>query len=84
LTYLDSTEDVPEKEADRMHVRDNVKLASDAFNSNRKNTQWKVIEKQLENVLVHWRAQIGMQKKQVGQHSIWSDGTEPCPQEFKS
>lgn len=65
LSYLDSADEIPEKERDRLHNRDNVKLASEAFNRNRKNPHWKLIEKQLENVLVHWRARIGMEKKQV-------------------
>lgn len=65
LSYLDSSDEVPEKETDRLHNRDNVKLASEAFNRNRRNPQWRVIEKQLENVLIHWRARIGMEKKQV-------------------
>lgn len=56
---------MPEKETDRMHVRDNLKMASDAFNKSRKNPQWRLIEKQLENVLTHWRSRIGMEKKQV-------------------
>ena len=56
---------MPEKELDRLHNRDNVKLATEAFNRTRKNQQWRVIEKQLENVLIHWRARIGMEKKQV-------------------
>ena len=65
MTYLDSADEVPDKEADRMHIRDNVKLASEAYNKSRRNPQWKLIEKQLENVLIHWRARIGMEKKQV-------------------
>ncbi|XP_067952104.1 dnaJ homolog subfamily C member 13-like [Watersipora subatra] len=70
LTYLESDDEVPEKEKDRMHIRDNVQLATDAFNKGRKNPQWRLIEKQLENVLVHWRARIGMEKKQKDEKPV--------------
>lgn len=54
---------MPDKEIDRMHIRDNVKLASDAFNKNKRHPGLRLVEKQIENVLVHWRARMGMEKK---------------------
>jgi len=34
-------------------------------NRRRKNLQWKVVEKQIENFLLHWKARIGIDAKLV-------------------
>lgn len=62
LGYLESAEQVPEREEDRMHVRDNLKLANDQSQKGR--SKLRILEKQLESTLVHWRERIGVQKKQ--------------------
>ncbi|GAB6018577.1 DnaJ sub C member 13 [Chamberlinius hualienensis] len=64
LMFLESTEKVPVSENDLMHIRDNLKLAQDHSNRNRKNPQWKIIEKHIENVLHHWRTRIGNDKRE--------------------
>ncbi|KAK2150998.1 hypothetical protein LSH36_380g05005 [Paralvinella palmiformis] len=64
LMYLDSDEDVPPDDIDRLHVRDNLKLALEHEKKNKRNIQWKIIEKQIDHLLQHWRARIGLQKKQ--------------------
>ncbi|CAH1789259.1 unnamed protein product [Owenia fusiformis] len=74
LQYLDSTDEPPDDDVDRMHVRDNLKLALADQNKSKRNPQWRIIEKQLEKqidlVLTHWRARIGIQKKQTEQKPI--------------
>ncbi|XP_064598102.1 dnaJ homolog subfamily C member 13-like isoform X2 [Liolophura sinensis] len=65
LLYLDSPDDVPASEDDLLHIRDNVKLAQDHQNRNRMNAQWRVIEKKIDNFLQHWRARVGLEKKQT-------------------
>ncbi|XP_023933252.1 dnaJ homolog subfamily C member 13-like [Lingula anatina] len=72
LVYLDSTDEVPEHEEDKLHVRDNVKLAQEHQSRGRKftNPQWKLVEKKVETILLHWRAKIGMQKKDTGEKPI--------------
>ena len=69
LLYLDSEDDVPEDDVDRLHVRDSLKLAQEHENRKKKNAQWKVIEKQIEVMLIHWRTRIenkiGLESKQV-------------------
>ncbi|XP_035660587.1 dnaJ homolog subfamily C member 13-like isoform X3 [Branchiostoma floridae] len=59
LGYLDSEDQVPQKEVDLMHVRDNVKIAQDQ--SQRRKPQWK----QVEELLLHWRARIGLNQKEL-------------------
>lgn len=63
LTYLDSTDDMPYDDVDRIKVRDNLKLAQEHENCRRKNLQWKIVEKQIENFLLHWKAKIGLDTK---------------------
>jgi len=36
-------------------------------NRRRKNLQWKLVEKQIENLLLHWKARIGLDSKQVSE-----------------
>ncbi|GAB1606314.1 dnaJ homolog subfamily C member 13-like isoform X2 [Argonauta hians] len=66
LAYLDSTDEVPTVEEDKLHVRDNVKLAQDRQNRHKKNPQLQLIEKKIDHFLQHWRAQMGLEssKKQ--------------------
>ncbi|KAL4635478.1 hypothetical protein GN956_G14292 [Arapaima gigas] len=76
LAYLDSTEAVPEKDIDRMHIRDNVKIATDQFGRN-KVPEWqrlagkaaKEVEKfakeKADLVLMHWRDKMGIAQKEV-------------------
>lgn len=66
LSYLDSTEKVPEVSIDRINIRDNLRLAQDHALKNMKKAppSWQVIEKHVELVLQHWRARIGLQKKE--------------------
>eukprot|EP00058_Branchiostoma_floridae_P000587 XP_002586075.1 hypothetical protein BRAFLDRAFT_252432 [Branchiostoma floridae] len=64
LGYLDSEDQVPQKEVDLMHVRDNVKIAQDQ--SQRRKPQWK----QVEELLLHWRARIGLNQKEANQKPI--------------
>lgn len=64
LIYLDSTEKVPNKETDLLHIRDNLQLAQDHSSKNRKNPHWRVIERHLEHALQHWRSRIGVEKKE--------------------
>ncbi|ELU18389.1 hypothetical protein CAPTEDRAFT_227625 [Capitella teleta] len=59
LVYLDSEDEVPDDDVDRLHIRDNLKLAMDNENRKKKHAQWKVIEKQVEMMMLHWRARIG-------------------------
>lgn len=63
LSYLDSEDEVPLDDVDRLHVRDNLKLAQEHENRRKKNIQWQQIEKQIEQVLQHWRARIGLEQK---------------------
>uniref|UniRef100_A0A1I8HXS4 J domain-containing protein n=1 Tax=Macrostomum lignano TaxID=282301 RepID=A0A1I8HXS4_9PLAT len=64
LSYLDSTEEPPRDDIDRLNTRDNLKLATDQENQRSANQQWRAVERQIENFLVHWRSRIGFQKKQ--------------------
>ena len=66
MNYLDSEEEVPEVELDRMHVRDNLKLVSEAdAPKRRRNVQLM----QLEKYLTHWKSKVedrvGIKKKEV-------------------
>lgn len=54
LNYLESEEEVPEIELDRMHVRDNLKLVSDGDSAKKRNAQ--LI--QLERYLTHWKSKV--------------------------
>jgi len=76
LAYLDSSDPVPEKDADRMHVRDNVKIAMDQYGKFNKVPEWqrlagkaaKEVEKfakeKVDLVLMHWRDRMGIAQKE--------------------
>ncbi|XP_030062368.1 dnaJ homolog subfamily C member 13 isoform X1 [Microcaecilia unicolor] len=76
LAYLDSTDSVPEKDVDRMHVRDNLKLATDQYGKSNKVPEWqrlagkaaKEVEKftkeKIDLVLMHWRDRMGITQKE--------------------
>uniref|UniRef100_A0A8C4HD35 J domain-containing protein n=1 Tax=Dicentrarchus labrax TaxID=13489 RepID=A0A8C4HD35_DICLA len=75
LAYLDSPDSVPEKDVDRMHIRDNLKIATDQLNRN-KVPEWqriagkaaKEVEKfakeKADIVLMHWRDKMGIAQKE--------------------
>uniref|UniRef100_A0A8C7VID9 J domain-containing protein n=1 Tax=Oncorhynchus mykiss TaxID=8022 RepID=A0A8C7VID9_ONCMY len=75
LAYLDSPDAVPEKDVDRMHIRDNVKIATDQFGQ-QKVPDWqrvagkaaKEVEKfakeKADIVLMHWRDKMGIAQKE--------------------
>uniref|UniRef100_A0A3Q2XC25 DnaJ heat shock protein family (Hsp40) member C13 n=1 Tax=Hippocampus comes TaxID=109280 RepID=A0A3Q2XC25_HIPCM len=75
LAYMDSPDPVPEKDVDRMHVRDNLKIATDLLNRN-KVPEWqriagkaaKEVEKfakeKADLVLMHWRDKMGIAQKE--------------------
>ncbi|KAI4900905.1 hypothetical protein NFI96_029725 [Prochilodus magdalenae] len=77
LAYLDSEDSVPEKDVDRMHIRDNLKIASDQFGRT-KVPEWqriagkaaKEVEKfakeKADLVLMHWRDKMGIAQKELG------------------
>ncbi|MEE6519269.1 hypothetical protein FKM82_030930, partial [Ascaphus truei] len=77
LAYLDSTDPVPEKDVDRMHIRDNVKIATDQYGKLNKVPEWqrlagkaaKEVEKfakdKVDLVLLHWRDRMGIAQKEV-------------------
>jgi len=44
-------------------------------NRRRKNLQWKLVEKQIENFLLHWKARIGLDTKMVSGQCITSPDT---------
>lgn len=68
MNYLDSEEEVPEVELDRMHVRDNLKLVSEADAPKRRRN---VHVMQLEKYLTHWKSKVedrvGLKKKEQKQ-----------------
>ncbi|KAL3854398.1 hypothetical protein ACJMK2_013668 [Sinanodonta woodiana] len=64
LACLDSTDEVPVTEDDKLNVRDNLKLAQEHQNRNKRNLQLQMIEKKVEEFLQHWRAKIGLETKQ--------------------
>ncbi|XP_029442930.1 LOW QUALITY PROTEIN: dnaJ homolog subfamily C member 13 [Rhinatrema bivittatum] len=76
LAYLDSTDSVPEKDVDRMHVRDNLKIAADQYGKFNKVPEWqrlagkaaKEVEKftkeKIDLVLLHWRDRMGIAQKE--------------------
>ncbi|KAF6099113.1 DnaJ heat shock protein family (Hsp40) member C13 [Phyllostomus discolor] len=83
LAYLDSSDSVPEKDADRMHVRDNVKIAMDQYGKFNKVPEWqrlagkaaKEVEKfakeKVDLVLMHWRDRMGIaQKENINQKPV--------------
>ncbi|XP_046378006.2 dnaJ homolog subfamily C member 13-like [Haliotis rufescens] len=70
LAFLDSAADVPVNEEDKLHVRDNVKLALDHQNKNKKNPQLQLFEKRIDGFLQHWRSRIGLETKQQNDRPI--------------
>ncbi|KAF8773592.1 DnaJ subfamily C member 13 like protein [Argiope bruennichi] len=66
LSYLDATENPPEKATDYINIRDNLKIAVDQSQIGTKQLpqSLKVLEKHLEYVLEHWRERIGLPKKE--------------------
>ena len=56
LKYLESEEEVPETELDRMNIRDNLKAAEDAGGGpkSRRRAQFR----QLEKFLTHWKSKV--------------------------
>ncbi|XP_073686489.1 dnaJ homolog subfamily C member 13 isoform X1 [Garra rufa] len=81
LAYLDSSDAVPEKDVDRMHIRDNVKIATDQFGRN-KVPEWqriagkaaKEVEKfakeKADIVLMHWRDKMGIAQKEQDRNNL--------------
>ncbi|XP_016101996.1 dnaJ homolog subfamily C member 13-like isoform X1 [Sinocyclocheilus grahami] len=81
LAYLDSSDPVPEKDVDRMHIRDNVKIATDQFGRN-KVPEWqriagkaaKEVEKfakeKADIVLLHWRDKMGIAQKEQDRNNL--------------
>ncbi|XP_043082003.1 dnaJ homolog subfamily C member 13-like isoform X3 [Puntigrus tetrazona] len=81
LAYLDSSDLVPEKDVDRMHIRDNVKIATDQFGRN-KVPEWqriagkaaKEVEKfakeKADIVLMHWRDKMGIAQKEQDRNNL--------------
>ncbi|XP_026104621.1 dnaJ homolog subfamily C member 13-like isoform X4 [Carassius auratus] len=81
LAYLDSSDPVPEKDVDRMHIRDNVKIATDQFGRN-KVPEWqrvagkaaKEVEKfakeKADIVLMHWRDKMGIAQKEQDRNNL--------------
>ncbi|KAK6166630.1 hypothetical protein SNE40_023278 [Patella caerulea] len=62
LAYLDSADKVPVNEVDKLHVRDNVKLAQSEQNKNRRNPQLVILEKKVDEFLQHWKSRMGVEK----------------------
>ncbi|KAG7262176.1 hypothetical protein CRUP_034712 [Coryphaenoides rupestris] len=85
LAYLDSTDPVPEKDTDRMHIRDNLKIATDQL-GRVKVPEWqrmagkaaKEVEKfakeKADIVLMHWRDKMGIAQKEVRGPPRFSSG----------
>ncbi|XP_077365120.1 dnaJ homolog subfamily C member 13 isoform X1 [Festucalex cinctus] len=81
LAYMDSPDPVPEKDVDRMHVRDNLKIATDLLNRN-KVPEWqriagkaaKEVEKfakeKADLVLMHWRDKMGIAQKEQDRNNL--------------
>nr|XP_014352446.1 PREDICTED: dnaJ homolog subfamily C member 13 [Latimeria chalumnae] len=82
LAYLDSTDPVPEKDIDRMNVRDNVKIATDQYGKFNKVPEWqrlagkaaKEVEKftkeKVDLVLMHWRDKMGIAQKEQDRNNL--------------
>ncbi|XP_058231751.1 dnaJ homolog subfamily C member 13-like isoform X4 [Hemibagrus wyckioides] len=81
LAYLDSSDPVPEKDMDRMHIRDNLKIASDQFGRT-KVPEWqriagkaaKEVEKfakeKADLMLMHWRDKMGIAQKEQDRNNL--------------
>ncbi|XP_049787278.1 dnaJ homolog subfamily C member 13 [Schistocerca cancellata] len=73
LTYLDSEDKVPATaiEQEHLNTRDNLKIALDHANKNRRGPHWmaierqiRFVEKQVEHALQHWGARMGIERKE--------------------
>ncbi|XP_058039930.1 dnaJ homolog subfamily C member 13 isoform X5 [Ahaetulla prasina] len=76
LAYLDSNDPVPEKDWDRMHIRDNLKIANDQYGKFNKVPEWqrlagkaakgveKFAKEKVDLVLMHWRDKMGIAQKE--------------------
>lgn len=71
LSYLDSQEKVPDSvlKEETIQTRDNLKLAQEHFDKNKKapqriiiERQMKMLDKQLDKMLQHWGASLGLEK----------------------
>lgn len=60
LAFLDSSETVPQSAIDEQNLneRDNLKLAQDSVNKNKKGPQWQAIERQMKVVEKHLEVRI--------------------------
>lgn len=71
LNYLESEDEVPEIELDRMHVRDNLKLVSEGDSGKNRNVQLL----QLERYLTHWKSKVedrvGLNQKKKEVCDFW-------------
>ncbi|XP_064647249.1 dnaJ homolog subfamily C member 13-like isoform X1 [Lineus longissimus] len=64
MAYLDSMDPVPENEEDRLHTRDNLKMAvEDHARKQRLNPHLRMIERKVEHILMHWRSRIGLESR---------------------
>ncbi|KAK9497827.1 hypothetical protein O3M35_003746 [Rhynocoris fuscipes] len=71
MNYLDSSEKPPAVSDNELNIRDNLKLALDHSNKFQKQSQivnwerqYRLLEKHLEKALIHWGAQLGLEKRQ--------------------
>ncbi|XP_026537495.1 dnaJ homolog subfamily C member 13 isoform X2 [Notechis scutatus] len=76
LAYLDNNDPVPEKDWDRMHIRDNLKIANDQYGKFNKLPEWqrlagkaakgveKFAKEKVDLVLMHWRDKMGIAQKE--------------------
>uniref|UniRef100_A0A8C6Y7C7 DnaJ heat shock protein family (Hsp40) member C13 n=1 Tax=Naja naja TaxID=35670 RepID=A0A8C6Y7C7_NAJNA len=76
LAYLDNNDPVPEKDWDRMHIRDNLKIANDQYGKFNKVPEWqrlagkaakgveKFAKEKVDLVLMHWRDKMGIAQKE--------------------
>ncbi|XP_067003788.2 dnaJ homolog subfamily C member 13 [Anabrus simplex] len=73
LSYLDSKDEIPAEalEQERLNNRDNLKIAQEHANKNRRGPQWaaierqfRVVEKHVEHALQHWAVRFGLERKE--------------------
>ncbi|KAI1902089.1 hypothetical protein AGOR_G00041120 [Albula goreensis] len=81
LAYLESSDPVPEKQNDRMHVRDNVRIATDQLGYS-KVPEWqrvagraakemeKFAKEKMDVVLMHWRDRMGIAQKEQDRNNL--------------
>ena len=59
LAYMDSKELPPKEAIETLKTRDNLKMATELSNKHlTKNKQWRVVERHVEQFLVHWKSRI--------------------------